>query len=77
MPENGRRSGNPVQRFWRFVKRQVVDDVPEHLAVCEFDCSHGQCMQEEWDTCGRRLQKCAGELQPESRSSEPLPKARA
>ena len=61
MPENGFRRGTPVHRLWQFVKRQFIDDVPEDLAICEFDCRKGQCIQDEWDTCGRRTGKGAGD----------------
>jgi hypothetical protein len=63
------RSGRAIsfQRLWQFVKRQIVDDTPEDLALCEFDCRKGQCLQDEWETCGRRILKGAGELFPDAR----------
>ena len=53
------------RRLVRFVKRTIVTDVPEDLALCEFDCRRGQCQQDEWDTCDRRIRKAAGELFPD------------
>jgi hypothetical protein len=57
-------NGNPFRRLWRFMARQIVDDVPEDVAICEFDCRKGQCMQDEWAVCERRSRKGSGELFP-------------
>jgi len=66
MPE----SENSVKRAWRWVKDQIVQDVPEDSALCAFDCSKDQCTLEEWETCERRLTNAAGELMPEEDASE-------
>jgi hypothetical protein len=66
MPQEGALQGNPLQRVWRFLKRQVVDDTPAELEICEFDCRKDQCVQDEWATCEKRTLKGAGELYPES-----------
>jgi len=58
------------QRLWRRMKRQIVDNTPKDLALCEFDCRKGQCLQNEWETCGRRIRDGAGELFPDARLSE-------
>ena len=57
---------------WQVVKRQVVGDAPEELGICEFDCRKEQCLQDEWDTCERRIRKGAGELFPDGNSSQTL-----
>jgi hypothetical protein len=61
------RNRNLVGRLWQFVKRQIIDDAPEELAICQFDCHKGQCTEAEWKTCERRVRKGAGELFPDSR----------
>jgi hypothetical protein len=63
--------GNPFHRLWQFVKRQTIGDVPEELAICQFDCPKGQCLQDEWEKCNRRIHKGAGELSPDSRLEKP------
>jgi len=71
----------PVQplhrRFWQWIRSQIVQEVPESQALCEFDCQKLECSQEEWANCERRLQGAAGELRPESSSirSEAKPTA--
>ena len=45
----------PFRRLWQLVKRQIADDVPEDLAICEFDCRKVQCTQAEWIACERRI----------------------
>jgi hypothetical protein len=52
-------------------KRQIIDDAPEKLAICQFDCRKGQCLQDEWETCDRRIRKGAGELFPDARLEKP------
>lgn len=65
-------TGSTSHRLWQLVKRQIVDDAPEDLAICEFDCRHGQCTQDRWDNCKRRIRKGAGELFPDSLSPKEL-----
>jgi len=40
----------------RWLKAQIVRDVPEDIALCEFDCRKGQCLFGEWESCERRLE---------------------
>jgi len=55
---------NLVRAAWGWLRRQIVDDVPEADAICEFDCRKSQCSVGEWETCERRLRQAAGELLP-------------
>ena len=55
---------NLVRAVWGWLRRQIVDDVPEGDAICEFDCRKSQCLVGEWETCWRRLRRAAGELMP-------------
>jgi len=59
---------NLVRSAWGWLRQQIVADVPEGDAICEFDCRKLQCHVGEWEVCERRLQKTAGELMP---SQEP------
>jgi hypothetical protein len=43
-----------------WLKHQVVQDVPQDMAVCEFDCRKTQCENDEWATCERRTNNAAG-----------------
>jgi len=63
-PENHSNRGNPFGRLWKFLTRQAVDDVPEDVGICEFDCRKQQCMHDEWASCERRKRKGSGELFP-------------
>jgi hypothetical protein len=60
----------PLQRLVQFVKRNIVGDVPDDIALCEFDCRQGQCKQGEWAACDRRISKASGELYPDGRGTE-------
>ena len=48
----------------RWLKQQVVQDVPDELALCEFDCRKEQCTHHEWATCERRINRAAEGLFP-------------
>jgi hypothetical protein len=36
--------------------RMPVDEVPEEIAVCEFECGRTECRLGDWRCCERRLQ---------------------
>jgi hypothetical protein len=59
-----------LQRLVQFVKRGIVGDVPEAIAICEFDCRKGQCQQGEWAACDRRIHRASGELFPDGPGTE-------
>jgi hypothetical protein len=41
-------------RVKRWLINQVIQDVPEDVALCEFDCRKSQCRMGEWENCERR-----------------------
>jgi hypothetical protein len=55
---------NFFQNIWKWLSDQIIGEVPEDGALCEFDCRRLQCVEGEWDTCERRLHRAAGELMP-------------
>jgi len=42
-------------RGWRFLMDHLIQDVPESIAVCEFDCRQPDCTPEQWASCEHRL----------------------
>ncbi len=56
---------NSFRRFWaRFKNRWIISEIPQDIALCEFDCRKGQCSSGEWAACNRRISRAAGELLP-------------
>lgn len=53
-----------LRNVWDWAKRHILTEVSEDYALCEFDCRKPQCVEGEWETCTRRLQRAAGELMP-------------
>lgn len=51
-----------VRRLWTWLKAQYVAEVPEDIAVCEFDCRKTQCFYKQWTSCERRLSRSAAAL---------------
>lgn len=44
----------------QWIGKQIVDDVPPEIALCEFDCDKTRCTLKEWQSCPRRLSKAGG-----------------
>ena len=40
-----------------------VAEVPEDVAVCEFECTKTECRLGDWECCERRLRACATQEQ--------------
>ena len=64
MSEEKSKGNQLAPRFWRWLRDQIIQEVPEDSALCEFDCRKEQCTMGEWESCERRLNKAAGELMP-------------
>jgi hypothetical protein len=56
-----------VRFVWQWIKDQVIREVSEEDAICEFDCRKQQCAVDQWETCERRRARGAGELLPPGR----------
>jgi hypothetical protein len=52
-PQN--KKGSWLRRLLERNARRVVDDVPEEIAACEFECRKLECRHGEWESCPRRL----------------------
>ena len=58
-----------LRKVLEWSREQVIGDVPEDSAICEYDCREPECTGAEWKNCTRRLERAAGELMPAERSS--------
>jgi len=45
--------------FWERMKAEFVQEVPEEIAFCEFNCRKEQCTEADWQTCPLRLAMAA------------------
>lgn len=57
-----RTGGRMFSRFMHFL-RNLATEVPEDIAVCEFDCDRTECMEGDWRHCERRRSSHAGQQQ--------------
>ena len=55
---------SPLSKFWSRIKNSIVQDVPDGISLCEYDCRKLDCTLDEWAVCERRITKAAGELSP-------------
>lgn len=37
------------------ILEHIVLEIPDELALCEFDCPVKECMEDDWRHCGNRL----------------------
>jgi len=44
-----------IVEFSHWLKAQWVAEVPEDLAICEFECRKSQCSSDDWARCVRRV----------------------
>ncbi len=51
---HGGHSGH-CQRLKDWLSKNLVQEVPKDVAICEFDCSKLDCCRKEFDNCPRRL----------------------
>jgi len=66
-----------IRQFGKWLKAQWIAEVPEELALCEFDCRKNQCASAEWAACQRRISKATGELIPAARAIDRSQKSEA
>lgn len=43
--------------LWQKIKNVWIQDIPEGLAACEFDCHESECRRPEGKICNRYLAK--------------------
>jgi len=53
---------NSIIEFSHWLKAQWVAEVPEDLAICEFECRKSQCSFDNWAQCVRRVSNTRKEL---------------
>ena len=42
-------------RLWQRFRNKVIQEVPEDIQLCEFECRKLQCTMSGWARCERRL----------------------
>ena len=57
MPDEEAKEATGKPQSW--LARQLVEDVPEDIELCEFDCHKLQCRTGDWANCKRRLEYLA------------------
>lgn len=53
-----------IRRVGDWVVGHIIQDVPEDVGLCEFDCRRAECPPGELENCERRLNRATGELMP-------------
>jgi len=46
---------NSLSGVGHWMKDYIVSDVPDDVAVCEFDCRESECSSSKWESCQRRV----------------------
>ncbi|MFO1155001.1 MAG: hypothetical protein U1E42_15285 [Rhodospirillales bacterium] len=58
-------------RLGGWIGMRLVQDVPEDIAACEFDCSKEECAGPELLNCQRRIRSEAAELSAGAEKNHP------
>ena len=53
---------NSISELTHWLRAQWVTEVPEDLAICEFECPESQCSWDDWAQCVRRVSNTRKEL---------------
>ena len=54
-------TSGPLFRLRRWIKSRLIQDVPEEIAACEFECRKTRCQRGDWETCENRLRGMRGD----------------
>jgi hypothetical protein len=54
-PEHVTQRTGFAARVLNWLIRRISTEVPPAIALCEYDCRKGQCLQGEFEHCERRL----------------------
>lgn len=61
-----------IQNLWNWLHGQMVRDVPDSIAACEFDCRTITCRHGDWDRCPyRRWTEAVGPVRRTLRPAHP------
>ena len=44
-----------IHRLRQWFKTRLIQEVPEEIAACEFECRKTECREGDWETCEKRL----------------------
>jgi len=59
MSESYRKEVNYFHRLWQRFMGQIIQDVPEDVQACEFECRKLQCAMGDWEKCEMRMRSKA------------------
>ena len=59
MSESDGKGGSNFYRLWKRFKNKVIQEAPEDIQLCEFDCHKLECAMGDWEKCERRLRSIA------------------
>ena len=61
-----------IRNLWNWLHGQMVRDVPDSVAACEFDCRAATCRRNDWERCPyRRWAQAVGPVQRAQRPARP------
>ncbi len=59
MSESDGKASGSFYRLWQRFKDKVIQEAPEDIQLCEFDCHELECAMGDWEKCERRLRSLA------------------
>ena len=59
MSESYKKRVSSFHRLWQRFSNKLIQDAPENIQLCEFDCRKLECAMGDWEKCERRLRSIA------------------
>lgn len=50
-----RLAARPLERLGRWLSDHLIQNVPEEISVCEYECQEAECNIAKWAMCQKRL----------------------
>ena len=59
MPKSYGKGTSSFYRLWQRLINKVIQDAPEDIQLCEFDCRELECSMGDWENCEKRRRSIA------------------
>jgi hypothetical protein len=60
-------------RMGHWMRTRLVEDVPDDLSACEYDCDTAECSGETFDACERRKRAASAAHDDAAAAARPAP----
>jgi len=59
MSASDEKGSGELNSLWQRFRNKIIQEAPEDIQLCEFDCHKLECAMGDWEKCERRLRSVA------------------